>query len=156
QQKKHNGEQRHSVDEHCLLLPRLEDEHCFAVVVDDGGGGEDCLLDALLTDPPTTTAEDTTTKAATSTTPKKEAPRKGMFANAMSGLENLARRRHDPYDDLTPKERKEMEEAAPFVIVFFVIMICCCCACIVGVVALTIKAVSKKEKDERETAPKNM
>ncbi|CAK5008465.1 unnamed protein product [Meloidogyne enterolobii] len=109
--------------------------------------------DALLTtDPPTTTTEDTTTKAATSATLKKEAPRRGMFANAMNGFENLARRRS--YEDLTPKERKEMKEAAPFVIVFFVIIICCCCACIVGVVALTIKAVSKKETRPKEVGNK--
>nr|CAD2135053.1 unnamed protein product [Meloidogyne enterolobii] len=110
--------------------------------------------DALLTDPPTTTAEDTTTKAATSTTPK------GSFANAMNGFQNLAGY-HDPYDGLTPEEIAKVKKYEKGIIQgtlwVSLIGICCCCVCIVGVVALVIKAVSKKEAhDERETAPKNM
>uniref|UniRef100_A0A915N9J1 DNA replication complex GINS protein SLD5 n=1 Tax=Meloidogyne javanica TaxID=6303 RepID=A0A915N9J1_MELJA len=141
QQKKRNGEQRHSFDEHCLLLPRLvEDEHCFVVVVDDGGGGEDCLLDALLTDdPPTTTTTTTTTKAATSTTQKKEAPQKGMFANALSGLENLAGRDDRTWEELTPEEKA----AGQAFLVSMLIGLCCCFACCIGIVVLLVKVLSK-------------
>nr|CAD2173611.1 unnamed protein product [Meloidogyne enterolobii] len=103
---------------------------------DASEGGKDALL---TTDPPPTTTTTTTTKATTSTTPKKEeAPQEGWFANALSGLENLAGR-----DGRSRKYTPEEEAAAEAFLVAMLIGFCCCCACCIGFAVLLVKVLSK-------------